>query len=110
MINAGISEEQRDRIRACRWLFYTGLFQTAMFFIVPVFIFPARVITYLEILAAMTLGVIFALFFLGVNIYGYFIDKGRRWLYLSLAVILSLWIVWAAVSWAYIEHMDYLLK
>ena len=102
--------EQENKIKACRWLFYITLFQTAVFFIVPVFLFPAKLILYLEIMAAMTLGVIFALFFLGVNIYGFFIDKGRRWLYLPLTVFLSGWIVWAVVSWAYIEHMDYLLN
>ncbi len=110
MIETADKMEQEKRIKACRWLFYITLFQTAVFFIVPVFLFPAKFIFYLEIMAALTVGVIFALFFLSVNIYGFFIDKGRRRLYLSLMIFLSGWIVWAVVSWAYIEHMDYLLK
>ena len=81
-----------------------------MLFLVPSLMVPLRLLPYLEILAALTVGVLFALYFLGVNIYGFFVDKQRKRLYVALIVLLSSWILWAVISWAYIERMDYLLQ
>jgi hypothetical protein len=80
-------------------------------FIVPIIVFPIpmKIILSLEILAALTVGVLFALFFLGVNIYGLFADKYRKQLYIIMIVLMSAWVVWAIISWTYIEYMDYLL-
>jgi hypothetical protein len=69
-----------------------------------------KIIIYLEILAALTVGVLFALFFLGVNIYGLFADKHRKRLYIVMIVLMSAWVLWAVISWTYIEYMDYLLR
>jgi hypothetical protein len=77
---------------------------------VPLLMVPLRILPYLELLAALTVGVLFALYFLGVNIYGFFVDKQRKRLYLGMIVLMSSWILWAVISWAYIEHMDYLLQ
>jgi hypothetical protein len=56
------------------------------------------------------LGLLFGLYFLGVNIYGVFIDKTRLPLYVGIIMIISLWLLWAVISWLYIERMDYLLN
>jgi len=64
----------------------------------------------MEIMAALTVGVLFALFSLIVNIYGLVIDKGRKPLYIVMTVVMSSWILWAVITWLCIEHMDYLLR
>jgi O-antigen/teichoic acid export membrane protein len=98
-----------NKVKAYRWLFYFSLAQTIVFFIVPAFMYPPKYLPYLEVMAALTLGPIFGLFFMAINIYGLFVDKQRRWLYIIAIILMSLWILWAGISWAYIEHMDYLL-
>lgn len=98
------------KVKTFRWLFYLSLFQLFVFFLVPLFMFPLEILLYLEILAALTVGLIFALFFLGVNIYGLFVDKRRKKLYIVLIILMTAWILWAFISWLYIEHMDYLLR
>lgn len=98
-----------ERIHTFRWLFYLSLFPILVLFLVPSLMVPLRLLPYLEILAALTIGVLFALYFLGVSIVGLFVDKQRQGLYVGLIVLMSSWVLWAAVSWAYIEHMGYLL-
>ena len=80
------------------------------FFIVPAFIFPGKILLHIELISALTLGLVVALFFLLVNVSGFFIDKSRRLLYLALIIFVCLWFLWATISWSYIEHMDYILK
>ena len=99
-----------ERIHTFRWLFYLSLFPILILFSVPSLMVPLRLLPYLEILAALTVGVLFALYFLGVNICGLFVDKQRQRLYMGLSVLMSAWVLWAAISWAYIEHMGYLLQ
>ncbi|MFC2173521.1 hypothetical protein ACFLU6_12940 [Acidobacteriota bacterium] len=99
-----------NKIRTCRWLFYISLLQLLVFFLVPVFIYPAEYLLYMEILAALTLGLIFGLYFLGVNIYGFFVDRSRRALYTAFIVLIVLWAAWAVISWLFIERMNYLLR
>ena len=70
---------------------------------------PAKYILYVEILAALTLGLIPGFFLMAVSVCGLFVDKSRRPFYIAVVILIGLWIVWAAVSWLYIEHMDYLL-
>ena len=101
---------QDQKIKTFRWLFYFSLFQLFVFFLVPSLMVPLKILIYLEILAALTVGVLFALYFLGVNIYGLFVDKRRKKLYIVIIIFLTAWILWAFISWLYIEHMDYLLR
>jgi hypothetical protein len=101
---------EENKIKTCRWLFYLGLLQLLTFLAIPVFIFPFKIIIDLELLASLTVGIIFALFFLAINIYGLFVDKSRKPLYIIMAVLMACWIVWAIVSWSHIEYMDYLLR
>ncbi|UCC43785.1 MAG: hypothetical protein JSU65_11775, partial [Candidatus Zixiibacteriota bacterium] len=76
----------------------------------PIFMFPPKYVLYLEILAAMTVGIIFALYFLAVNMYGLRVDKARRKLHAVMVVLTAGWIMWAFISWLYIAHMTYLLN
>lgn len=98
------------KVKTFRWLFYISLFQLFVFFLVPSIMVPLEILLYLEILSALTVGVLFALFFLGVNLYGLYIDKRRKKLYIGIIIFLTAWILWAFISWLYIEHMDYLLR
>jgi len=99
-----------QKVKTFRWLFYLSLFQLIIFFVVPSLMVPLRILIHLEILAALTVGVLFALYFLGVNVYGLFVDKRRKKLYIGIILFLTAWIMWAFISWLYIEHMDYLLR
>ena len=101
---------QKQKVKTFRWLFYFSLFQLFVFFLIPSLMVPLSYLFYLEILAALTVGVLFALYFLGVNIYGLFVDKRRKKLYILLIIIMTAWIMWAFISWLNIEHMDYLLR
>jgi hypothetical protein len=99
-----------NKIKTIRWLFYISSLPIIFLFVFPAVVFHSRIIIYLEILAALTVGVLFALFFLGVNIYGLFEDKYRKPLYIVMIVLMSAWVLWAVISWKYIEYMDYLLR
>jgi len=110
MTSESNSTLQDYKVKTYRWLFYLSLFQLFVFFLVPSLMVPLRILIYLEIIAALTVGVLFALFFLGINIYGLFVDKRRKKLYIGIIIFLTAWILWAIVSWLYIEHMDYLLR
>lgn len=108
---AGESDRSHEdeKVKTFRWLFYISLFQLFLFFLVPSLIVPHAIIIHLEILASLTVGVLFALYFLGVNICGLFIDTRRRRLYIGMIFVLIGWIVWVIISWLFIERMDYLL-
>ena len=97
-----------NRIKTCRWLFYVSLFQLLVCFALPVIIFPVQVLLPIEILIALTLGLLFGLYFLGVNIYGVLVDKSRRPLYLAMIVFVGAWTLWTVITWLHIEHMAYL--
>ena len=104
------SDTDLIKIKTFRWLFYFSLLPIFFLFLGPSFMVPLKILPYLEILGALTVGVLFASFFLGVNIYGLFADKRRKWLYIIMILLMSAWILWAVISWMYIEHMDYLLR
>lgn len=110
MMNENNMLIEANKIKTFRWLFYISLLQLGLFFLVPVFIFPSSLLLSLEIMAALTLGLIVAIFFLAVNIYGLVVDKRRKALHIILIILTSMWLIWAAISWLYIEHMDYLLN
>ena len=97
-----------NRIKAARWLFYISLFQLLACFAFPAIMFPARVLFTIELLNALTVGMLFGLYFLAVNIYGLVVDRNRRSLYLTIIVLLCVWAVWTAITWRYIERMSYL--
>ena len=99
-----------NKIAVFRWYFYIALTQFLLYFIVPAIIFPNKVVMDVETISALTLGLVVGLFFLVVNIIGLFVDKARRRIYVSLISILGLYFVWAVVSWADIERMEYLLR
>ena len=101
-----------DKVKTYRWLYYMSIMPIICLFVFPriVFPIPMKIIFSLEILAALTVGMLFALFFLGVNIYGLFVDKQRKSLYIIMLILMSSWLLWAVISWKYIQYMDYLLR
>jgi hypothetical protein len=99
-----------NKIKTYRWFFHISLLQLLAFFIVPVLVFPTRLVLHIEIISALTLGLVVALFFLLVNVCGLFIDISRRLLYVVMIIFVGLWFLWAVISWSFIERMDYLLR
>ena len=108
MKNASHTVPNKNRIKTVRWLFYLSLFQLLACFAFPAIMFPARVLLPIEFLNALTVGMLFGLYFLAVNVYGFVLDRGRRPLYAAMIVFVALWAVWTVVTWRYIEHMHYL--
>ena len=96
------------RMKTFRWLYYMSLFQLLVCFILPVFLFPIQVLLPIEMFIALTVGLIFGFYFGGVNIAGIFIDSERRTLYVAATIMISLWFIWAVISWLFIDQMDYL--
>ena len=99
-----------NKTKTFRWYFYISVTQFLMYFIVPIIIFPGKVIKDIEIISALTIGVLVGIFFIIVNILGLFIDKSRRVLYKIVLCFMTLYFIWVIVSWSYIEKMDYLLR
>jgi magnesium-transporting ATPase (P-type) len=104
----------KNRVKTLRWLFYISLAQLLAFFVYPAAAMlrsgtPAKLLPYIQILAALTVGLCFALIMLTVSVCCLIVDEKRRTLYLTMSVLMGAWILWAIVSWTYIEHMDYLL-
>jgi hypothetical protein len=97
-----------NKIKTFRWLFYISLFQLLACLTFPIILFPIRVLLSIEILNALTVGLLFGLYFLGVNIYGMFIDERRRPIYIAVIMFISAWTIWTIITWLYIEHMYYL--
>jgi len=97
-----------NKIKTFRWLFYMSLFQLLMCLIFPIIIFPIHIILYIEILNALTVALLFGLYLMGVCVYGIYVDKSRIRLYIAVVIFVSLWTIWAIISWCFIEHMLYL--
>ena len=93
-----------------RWYYYIALTQFLMYFIVPALIFPGKVIKDIEIISALTFGLVVGLFFGLVNLAGLFYDRSRRYCYGIGLLLITLYFIWAIVSWSFIERMDYLLR
>ena len=93
-----------------RWYYYIALTQFLMYFIVPILLFPGRAIVSIEVISALTLGLLVGGFLMLVSIVGMFRDKARRLVYIITISVIGLYFIWAAVSWASIEKMDYLLR
>ena len=99
-----------NRIKTFRLYFHIALIQLLMYFIVPLLIFPGKVIKDIEIISALTLGTLVGIFFGLVNIAGFVMDKSRRTLYVIMLFIIALYLTWVIISWTSIEKMDYLLR
>jgi MFS family permease len=99
-----------NRIKTFRWLFYFSLAQLLLFYIIPALVFPLKYVFHIEVIASLTLGLVFIIYFLCVNIIGLLIDRNRKRIYFTAIVLICLWLVWFAISWLFIEHMDYLLR
>lgn len=99
------------KVKTFRWMFILSIIPIFCLFTFPliIFRFPIKVTLRLELLGILTVGVLFALFLLGISIYGVFIDKHRKHLYIFMITLMIVWVLWACFSWTYIEHMDYLL-
>jgi hypothetical protein len=108
MVNKNDMVINERQIKTFRWLFYISLFQLLACLIFPVIMFPKQILFYIEMLNALTVGLLFGLYFLGVNIYGIFIDKRRRPIYIVTIIFLGVWTIWSIITWLYIEHMHYL--
>jgi hypothetical protein len=108
MISNGNITLDRNRIKAARWLFYISLFQLLACFAFPAIMFPARILLTIELLNALTVGMLFGLYFLAVNIHGFIIDKERKPMYLTIIGIICIWVIWTVITWRYIERMSYL--
>lgn len=108
--SASKTAKTEDRINIYRWYFYIALTQFLMYFIVPIFLFPGRVIADIETISALTLGTLVGVFFMAVSVLGLFVDKSRRVLYTSMIFGVTIYFLWVVVSWAFIERMDYLLR
>lgn len=108
MVNENDVVINETRTKTFRWLFYISLFQLLACFIFPAIMFPKQVLFHFEMLNALTVGLLFGLYFLGVNIYGILADRRRRPIYIVMITFVSLWTVWAIVTWLHIEHMHYL--
>jgi len=99
-----------NRVKTFRWYFYIALGQFLLYFIVPLFLFPRRVIVDIEIISALTLGILVGAFLLLVALLGLFLDRMRRIVYVATSSLIAVYFLWAFVSWAFMEHMDYLLR
>ena len=99
-----------EKAKTFRLYYYIALIQTIMYFIGPVFVFPGRVVKDIEVISALSFGLVFGLFFGLVNILGLFFDRSRRVIYIIILSVIFLYFIWAAVSWSFIERMDYLLR
>jgi hypothetical protein len=108
MMNDKNSLNIEIRIKAFQWLFRLSLFQLIVCFLLPLILFPGQSLLPIELFIALTVGVVFGIYFWGVNIYGIFIDGKRRVVYVVLAIIMSLWFIWVVVSWLFIDQMHYL--
>jgi hypothetical protein len=98
------------RVRVFRWYFYIAFGQFLAYFIVPAILFPSRFIKDIEVISALTLGLLPGVFFLLVNVLGLVVDRTRRILHVSMLSVIAVYFLWVLVSWAFIEHMDYLLR
>ena len=107
MVNKNDIVISGNKIKTFRWLFYISLLQLLACFIFPAILFPVQAL-YIELFIALTVGLLFGLYFLGVNIYGIFIDRKRRTVYIVITIFIGVWTIWTIITWVYIEHMYYL--
>jgi hypothetical protein len=95
MNNAAASGEKG--IKIFRWYFHIALLQLVLYFTVPAIVFPGSVVIDIEIISALTTGMIVCAFFLFVNIVGFFLDKSRRILYGTLMSLVTAYFLWVII-------------
>lgn len=102
---------QSNKVKTYRWLFYLNIIPIICLFVFPIAVFPIpfKSMFYLEMLGALTVGILFAFMFLLVNIICLLMDQRRKFLYVGGIIFTNAWILWAIISWKYIQYMDYLL-
>ncbi|MFX0212291.1 MAG: hypothetical protein ACFFDT_40335 [Candidatus Hodarchaeota archaeon] len=108
MVNKNDIVINQNKTKTFRWLFYISLFQLFACFILPVILFPVKVMITIELFIALTVGLLFGLYLLGVNIYGIFVDRRRRTVYIVITIFIGAWAIWTIITWVYIEYMYYL--
>ena len=101
---------KENRVKIYRWYYYLALAQFLLYFIVPIFLFPGRLIKDVEIISALSLGLAVGLFFLLVNIIGLLIDRKRRTVYIISLSIIGVYFTGALVAWSRLEHLVSLLN
>ena len=99
-----------NRIKTYRWYYYIALTQFLMYFIVPMLIFPRHIIKDVEIISALTLGLVVGMFFLLTSVLGIVLDRQRRSFYLFSASAMGVYMLAALIAWSNIEHLDLLLR
>lgn len=110
MAEADLMALRARRIRAFRCFFWVSALQVLLFFLVPALTFPVAYVLHVEIISALTVGLVVAVFFGMVNLCGLAVDRRRRLLYGATLVVVGSWLIWAAVSWTFIHRMDYILR
>jgi hypothetical protein len=108
MVNENGIETKDYKIRTFRWLFYMSLFQLLVCLAIPIIVIPIHALLYVEILIALTIGLLFGLYFMGVCIYGIFVDKSRFRLYIAVVSFVTVWTIWSVITWLFIDQMRYL--
>jgi len=108
MVNEKDKEINENKIKTFRWLFYISLFQLLVCLTIPIVLMPIHALLVVEILIALTIGLLFGLYLMGVCIYGIFVDKSRFCLYAVIVFFVGVWTIWSIITWLYIEHMSYL--
>ena len=87
------SKQVEHKTKVYRWLFYFSSFALIMSFLIPVLIFPGKVLLPLQLLNALTVALVVGIHSLAVNLLGLYFDKERRVLYLIIIAALSLWML-----------------
>jgi hypothetical protein len=98
------------RVKTYRWYYYIALTQFLLYFIVPIIIFPGRIIKNVEVISALTFGTVIGLFFLLVSLLGLFLDKERRVVYVVSILFVVIYLTGVTYSWLYLERLDFLLR
>lgn len=103
-------DKAESRVKIYRWYYYLALAQFLLYFIVPIFLFPGRLIKEVEIISALSLGLAVGFFFLLVNVMGLFIDRNRRTVYIISLSIIGIYFTGALVAWSHLERLVSLLN
>ena len=98
------------RVKTYRWYYYIALTQLMLYFIVPIIIFPGRIVKDVEVISALTLGPVVGLFFLLVSLLGMFLDRERRIAYVVSVSLIAIYLTGVTYSWLYLEQLDFLLR
>ena len=93
-----------------RWFFFISALELTMYYVVPALQFPPGYVFHIEVVSALTLGNVVAVFFLLVNIAGVILDRNWRGVYISLLVLSVVWLLLVVVTWSRVERWEFLLR